>query len=152
MVDSGRINGKSAARDILKELIAYRASSAGHNPNCKVKNRMREISKKKIKLELDRARALFEWDAQKVAKTAMWAGQKCSNISGRRGMDEIVGLKMKLRGSKVSEEVKGSTQSLDKKQTHGWNGRGYMRHYSCFLVFFIGSFDTLRARTRLVTP
>ena len=54
------IDGENETKDILKDLIMYRASSAGHESNCKVKNRMREISKKKIKLELDRARALFE--------------------------------------------------------------------------------------------
>ena len=52
MEEPGRINGEKATKDILKDLIAYRASSAGHESNCKVKNRMREMSDK-IKLEMD---------------------------------------------------------------------------------------------------
>ena len=46
------INGENETKDILKDLIKYRASSKGHPPDCTVKVTMRKISEK-IKIEMD---------------------------------------------------------------------------------------------------
>ena len=46
------INGENETKDILKDLIKYRASSKGHPPHCTVKVTMRKISEK-IKIEMD---------------------------------------------------------------------------------------------------
>ena len=40
------INGENETKDILKDLIEYRASSKGHPPDCAVKVTMRKISEK----------------------------------------------------------------------------------------------------------
>ena len=50
--ETSRVNGENVTKDILKDLIKYRASPNSHLPDFPLKVRMRKISEK-IKIEMD---------------------------------------------------------------------------------------------------
>ena len=50
--ETSRVNGENVTKDILKDLIKYRASPKSHPPDFPLKVTMRKISEK-IKIEMD---------------------------------------------------------------------------------------------------